>query len=64
MSQALGPRLIDYRPAPRRAWLAVGRRVLAAAAVLWAALFLWTYHGPDLRAQPPEAVSEISVAQW
>jgi Zn-dependent protease with chaperone function len=56
-------RLIDYRPQPRRAWLTLARRALAAVALLWTALFLWTYHGPDLRAHLPEVVPEISLAQ-
>lgn len=37
-------RLIDYRPDARRAWLTAARRVLAAVALLWTSLFLWTYH--------------------
>ncbi len=41
-------RLVDYRPAPRRAWLTAARRALAAAALLWTSLFLWTYHSSDL----------------
>jgi Zn-dependent protease with chaperone function len=56
-------RLIDYRPAPRRVWLTAGRRVLMAVALLWTALFLWTYHGPDLRAHLPEIVPDIFLAQ-
>lgn len=44
-------RLIDYRPGPRRAWLVAARRTLAAAALLWTALFLWTYHTSDVRVQ-------------
>jgi heat shock protein HtpX len=44
-------RLIDYRPAPRRAWPTVARRALAAAALVWTSLFLWTYHGSDQRVQ-------------
>jgi Zn-dependent protease with chaperone function len=53
-------RLIDYRPAPRRAWLTAARRVLAAAALLWAALFLWTYHSSDRRPKRPETAREFS----
>jgi Zn-dependent protease with chaperone function len=41
-------RLIDYRPDRRRPWLAAARRLLAAVALLWTFLFLWTYHA-DLR---------------
>jgi hypothetical protein len=41
-------RLLEYRPDPRRAWLAAARRALAAAALLWTSLFLWTYHSSDL----------------
>jgi Zn-dependent protease with chaperone function len=41
-------RLIDYRPAPRRAWLTAARRGLAVAALLWTSLFLWSYHSSDL----------------
>ena len=41
-------RLIDYRPGPRRAWLARARRALAVAALVWTSLFLWTYHSSDL----------------
>jgi hypothetical protein len=44
-------RLIDYRPGPRRAWLTTARRTLAAAALLWTALFLWSYHSSDLSSQ-------------
>ena len=44
-------RLVDYRPDPRRAWLLAARRTLAAAALLWTSLFLWTYHGSDQRVQ-------------
>jgi Zn-dependent protease with chaperone function len=56
-------RLLDYRPTPRRPWLAAARRTLAAAALLWTALFLWTYHGPDLRVHLPDNASEISLTQ-
>lgn len=52
-------RLIDYRPAPRRAWLAAARRVLTAAALLWTSLFLWTYHASDVRVQHPHDVLEF-----
>lgn len=44
-------RLVDYRPGPRRAWLATARRALAAAALLWTSLFLWSYHTSDLSAE-------------
>lgn len=52
-------RLIDYRPGPRRAWLTVARRALAAAALLWTALFLWSYHGSDVRVQLRETAPEF-----
>jgi Zn-dependent protease with chaperone function len=52
-------RLIDYRPAPRRAWLVAARRTLSAAALLWTFLFLWTYHTSELRVQQPDAVREF-----
>jgi Zn-dependent protease with chaperone function len=42
-------RLVDYQPDPRRAWRIAARRSLAAAALLWTSLFLWTYHGSDQR---------------
>lgn len=54
-------RLIDYRPDPRRAWLDAGRRALTAVALLWAALFLWSYHGPELRAELPDVRFDISL---
>ncbi|MET0397283.1 MAG: M48 family metalloprotease [Longimicrobiaceae bacterium] len=44
-------RLMDYRPDPRRAWLATARRTLAAAALLWTSLFLWSYHSSDLSSE-------------
>lgn len=44
-------RLVDYRPSPRRAWLTAARRTLAAAALLWTSLFLWTYHSSDASAE-------------
>ena len=47
-------RLIDYQPAPRRAWLIAARRGLAVAALLWTSLFLWTYHGSDARVRHPD----------
>ena len=53
-------RLIDYRPAPRRAWLTVTRRALAAAALLWTSLFLWSYHGSDARVGLAETAREFS----
>jgi Zn-dependent protease with chaperone function len=49
-------RLIDYRPARRRAWLVATRRALALAALVWTSLFLWTYHGTDARLERPEHV--------
>ncbi|HSJ96613.1 MAG TPA: M48 family metalloprotease [Myxococcota bacterium] len=52
-------RLIDYRPAPRRAWLAAARRAMVAAALLWVSLFLWTYHGSDARVQLAETAPEF-----
>jgi Zn-dependent protease with chaperone function len=51
-------RLIDYRPQPRRVWLTAVRRALAAAALVWTGLFLWTYHGSDTRVQFPRIVVE------
>ena len=56
-------RLIDYRPAPRRPWLTASRRVLAAGALLWTVLFLWSYHGPDGRAGLPGVVAEMPVSR-
>jgi Zn-dependent protease with chaperone function len=57
-------RLVDYRPDPRPAWLTAARRALAAAALLWTSLFLWTYHSSDissdLRAQLRETAPELS----
>lgn len=57
-------RLMDYRPDPRRAWLAAARRALTAAALLWTSLFLWTYHRSDLsaelRVQLRETAPELS----
>ena len=52
-------RLIDYRPDPRRAWLTAARRALAAAALLWTSLFLWTYHSSDARVQLAERAPEF-----
>lgn len=56
-------RLVDYRPGPRRAWLATARHALAAAALLWTSLFLWTYHRSDLsstlRAELRETAPEL-----
>jgi Zn-dependent protease with chaperone function len=52
-------RLIDYRPDPRRAWVIAARRALAATALLWTSLFLWTYHGSDVRVQLPETAPEF-----
>ena len=56
-------RLIDYRPDPRRAWLVAARRALAAAALLWTSLFLWTYHSSalssDLRAELRSTAPEL-----
>ena len=56
-------RLMDYRPAPRRAWLTAARRALAAAALVWASLFLWTYHGGDARVPLPEDAPEFARAR-
>ena len=56
-------RLIDYRPAPRRPWLTITRRALTAAALLWISLFLWSYHGPDLRAELPRVAPDVFLAQ-
>jgi Zn-dependent protease with chaperone function len=56
-------RLVDYRPGPRRPWLTTARRALAAAALLWTSLFLWTYHSSglssDLRAELRETAPEL-----
>ena len=52
-------RLLDYRPAPRPAWLVAGRRALAAAAVLWTVAFLWSFHGSERRAQLRETAPEF-----
>jgi Zn-dependent protease with chaperone function len=56
-------RLIDYRPDPRHAWRTAARRALAAAALLWSSLFLWTYHSSaasaDLRAQLRNTAPEL-----
>jgi Zn-dependent protease with chaperone function len=60
-------RLVDYRPDPRRAWRTVARRALAAAALLWTSLFLWTYHDTDhgaghgtgLRVELPESAHDF-----
>ena len=52
-------RLVDYRPAPRRAWLTAARRTLAVAALLWTSLFLWTYHASGVRVQHAEVVREF-----
>jgi Zn-dependent protease with chaperone function len=57
-------RLIDYRPAPRRAWLTAAGRALAVAALLWTSLFLWSYHGPDQTAQLLESTPETSLNQF
>ncbi len=60
-------RLIDYRPGPRRAWLTAARRALAAAALLWTSLFLWSYHSSDLssdlRAQLHETAPDLIRAR-
>jgi len=53
-------RLVDYRPDPRRPWLTTARRALAAAALVWTSLFLWTYHVSDRDIQPREAAREFS----
>jgi Zn-dependent protease with chaperone function len=52
-------RLIDYRPPARRAWLTTARRTLTAAALLWTALFLWTYHASDVHVQDADTVREF-----
>jgi Zn-dependent protease with chaperone function len=56
-------RLIDYRPGPRRAWLTVARRALAAVALVWTSLFLWTYHdtyrGSGPRVELPESAHDF-----
>jgi Zn-dependent protease with chaperone function len=52
-------RLVDYRPDPRRAWLTAARRTLAAAALLWTSLFLWTYHVSDQGAEFRETAREF-----
>lgn len=56
-------RLMDYRPAPRRAWVTTARRALAVAALLWTTLFLWSYHssdlGSELRAELRETAPRI-----
>lgn len=44
-------RLMDYRPDPRRSWLAAAGRTVAVAALMWTALFLWTYHSSDLSSE-------------
>ncbi|MBA3889904.1 MAG: M48 family metalloprotease [Gemmatimonadaceae bacterium] len=56
-------RLIDYQPAPRCMWLTAARRVVSVSALAWMALFLWTYHGPDLRARLLETVPKIVLTQ-
>jgi heat shock protein HtpX len=55
-------RLIDYRPGPRRAWLSAARRALAAAALLWTSLFLWTYHSSDLSSELRAQLRETAPA--
>ncbi|HEX6036446.1 M48 family metalloprotease [Longimicrobium sp.] len=56
-------RLMDHRPAPRRAWPTLARRALATTALLWMVMFLWTYHrserGAELRAQLRETAPEL-----
>ena len=56
-------RLVDYRPTPRRVRLALARRALTIAALLWTSAFLWTYHTSDvsaeLRAELRENAPEI-----
>jgi Zn-dependent protease with chaperone function len=52
-------RLVEYRPAPRRAWRRVAGRVLAVAAVAWTSLFLWTFHGTDRRGELRETAREF-----
>jgi heat shock protein HtpX len=53
-------RLLDYRPEPRRAWRTAARRTLAVAALLWTALFLWTYHTSDVRLELAETAPAFS----
>jgi Zn-dependent protease with chaperone function len=53
-------RLIEYRPDPRRAWRTAARRALAAAALLWTSLFLWSYHRSDERVRLAETAPEFS----
>jgi Zn-dependent protease with chaperone function len=53
-------RLIEYRPDPRRAWRTAARRGLAAAALLWTSLFLWSYHRSDERVRLAETAPEFS----
>jgi Zn-dependent protease with chaperone function len=53
-------RLIDYRPGPRRAWLVATRHALAAAALVWTSLFLWSFHGSDRRAELRQTAHEFS----
>lgn len=60
-------RLIDYTPAPRHGRFAAARRGLAGAALIWASLFLWTYHTSgvsselraELRAELRETAPEL-----
>ena len=53
-------RLVDYRPEPRRAWLTTARRALAAAALVWTSLFLWTFHVSERGAEFRETAHEFS----
>jgi Zn-dependent protease with chaperone function len=53
-------RLVDYRPAPRRAWRTAARRALAVAALVWTSLFLWTYHVSERGAPLRESAREFS----
>jgi Zn-dependent protease with chaperone function len=53
-------RLIEYRPDPHRGWRTAARRGLAAAALLWTSLFLWSYHRSDERVRLAETAPEFS----
>ena len=52
-------RLMEYRPDRRRAWRTAAGRALAAAALVWTSLFLWTFHGSDQRVQLRETAPEF-----
>lgn len=55
-------RLVDHRPDPRRAWLTAARRGLAAAALLWTSVFLWTYHSSDLSSDLRAELRETALS--